>query len=438
MYPLPVPVPTRRAVLLLAGGLLVPLVARGALAAWALAALDAALLALVLLDAALAPGPALLQAVRRVRQPLSAFTANGVEVLVTSAAARPLTLRCADAPPAAFDAVGHRARLALPARGRATLAYQVVPRARGRHAFGDLHGRVLGRLGLAWRPVVLPCAQPVSAYPDLRALALPAGAAPPEAGRARHRGWREGREFEALRPYAAGDDVRAIDWKATARRGAPVARDWQPERNQTVWLLLDCGRHLAARLGDGRSKLDRAVDAALALARAAEGRGDRVGAILFGAGVERVVPPEGGRGRLGPLAEALHLAAAQPVESDCGAAFDALEARQRRRALVLVFTDLADPDTSALLLARAALARRRHLVLVVAVSDSAVAEAARRRPADEAEAFVRAAAERILDEREAAAHRLRAAGVAVASVPASALAAAVVARYLEVKRRGAL
>jgi len=437
VYPLPVPVPTRRAVLLLAGGLLLPLAAGGA-AAWALLAFDAAVVALVLLDAALAPGPARLSAVRRVRQPLSAFATNDVAVEVASAAGRPLTLRCADAPPAAFDAAGHRATLEVPARGRATLAYQVVPRERGRHAFGDLHARVLGRLGLAWRPVVLPCAQPVSAYPDLRALALPAGAAPPEAGRARHRGWREGREFEALRPYAAGDDVRAIDWKATARRGAPISRDWQPERNQTVWLLLDCGRHLAARLGDGRTKLDRAVDAALALARAAEGRGDRVGAILFGAGVERVVPPEGGRGQLGPLAEALHLAEARPVESDCGAAFDALEARQRRRALVLVFTDLADPDTSALLLARTALARRRHLVLVVAVSDSAVAEAARARPAGEAEAFERAAAERILDEREAAARRLQAAGVAVASVPASGLAAAVVARYLEVKQRGAL
>jgi uncharacterized protein (DUF58 family) len=433
-----VPVPTLRAVLLLAGGLLLPLLLDGSAAAWALGAWDAAVVALILLDAAGAPGPASLRAARQVRQPLSAFAANPVEVVVTSSAPRPLTLLLADAPPAAFESTGHRARLALPARGQATLAYEVVPRERGRHAFGDLHARVLGRLGLAWRPVRLPCAQPVSAYPDLRPLALPAGAAPPEAGRARHRGWREGREFEALRPYAAGDDVRAIDWKATARRGAPVVRDWQPERNQTVWLLLDCGRHLAARLGDGRTKLDRAVDAALALARAAEGRGDRVGAVIFGAEVERVVAPEGGRGRLGPLAEALHLAAARPVESDYGAAFDVLEARQRRRALVLVFTDLADPDTSALLLARAALLRRRHLVLVAAVSDSQVAEVARLRPADEAEAFARVAAERILDEREAAARRLAAAGVAVASVPASGLAAAVVARYLEVKQRGAL
>jgi uncharacterized protein (DUF58 family) len=215
-------------------------------------------------------------------------------------------------------------------------------------------------------------------------------------------------------------------------------RAWQPERNQTLWLLLDCGRHLSARLPDGRTKLDRAIEAALALARAAAERGDRTGAILFGAEVGRVVPALGGRGGLGPLAEALHLAEARPVESDYGAALDALEARQRRRALVLVFTDLGDPDTSALLLARAALLRRCHLVLVAAVSDSEVADAARARPRDEEEAFVRAAAERLEEERDAAAARLAAAGVAVTSVPASGLAAAVVGRYLEAKARGSL
>jgi len=344
----------------------------------------------------------------------------------------------ADAPPPGFNSKGHRARLALPARGEAGLAYQVVPRARGRHAFGDLHLRVLGPLGLAWRPVRLALGREVAVYPDLRSLALLDAGGAPETGRSRQAGWREGREFAALRPYADGDDVRSVDWKATARRAAPVVREWQPERNQTVWILLDCGRHLSARLPDGRTKLDRAVDASLALARVAAARGDRTGAILFGAEVERVVLPEGGRVRLGPLASALHLAAARPVESDYGAAFDALTERQRRRALVLVFTDLADTDTSALLLARAGLLRRRHLVVVVAVSDAELAEAAAARPRDEAEAFVRVAAERILDEREAAARRLVASGVTVASVPADALAAEVVSRYLELKARGAL
>jgi uncharacterized protein (DUF58 family) len=410
----------------------------GSAALPALLAFDLALLGLLALDARLAPGPAAWRAERRLGRPLTAFAVNLVELRLAASGARAAAVDLADAPPVDVDAAGHRARLRLAPGEEVRLAYRVVPRRRGRLAFGDLHLRVLGPLGLAWRPLRLPLAEVVSAYPDLRAALAAGGAATPEDGLRRRHAGREGREFASLRHYAAGDDVRAIDWKATARRGAPVVREWQPERNQTLWLLLDCGRHLSARLADGRTKLDRAVEAALALAQAAAARGDRTGAVLFGAEVERIVPAQGGRTGLGPLAEALHLAEARPVESDYGAAFDALEARQRRRALVLLFTDLADPDTSALLLARTALLRRRHLVLVAAVSDSEVADAARARPADEEGAFVRAAAERISDERDAAAAHLGAAGVQVSSVPASALAAEVVARYLEAKARGTL
>lgn len=433
------PLPTARAALLLAAGALVALagVGSGALLL-AVAIVDLAALALVVLDATLAPGPGALRATRRVREPLSAFARNAVTLALQSGWPRRLRLDLADAPPASFDSDGHRRRVEIPAGGAVELGYDVTPRARGRAEFGDVHVRATGPLGLAARQWRIAAARPVAIYPDLRGLARLPGPALPEAGRSRARGHRDGRELAGLRAYFPGDDVRSIDWKVTARRGAPIVREWQPERNQTVWVLLDCGRHLSARLRDGRAKLDHAVDAALALARAAAGRGDRAGALLFGATVERVVPPGRGRSQLAPLAEALHLAEARVEESDYGAAFDALEARQRRRALVVVFTDLADADTSALLVARAAQLRRRHLVLVAAVADSEVADAAAARPRDGEEAFMRAAAERILEEREAAAHRLVAAGVRVESVPARDLAAAVVGRYSEVKARGEL
>jgi uncharacterized protein (DUF58 family) len=448
-----VPFPTVRAGLLLAAGAVVALAGAGSPAALALAvALDAAVAILLAVDAVLAPRPGAVRAARALREPLSAFAANAVRLRVESVHPRPLRLEVADAPPASFDvsplpdrdggpgagAGAHRRVLALAPGAAVDLAYEVTPRARGRAAFGDLHVRAAGPLGLAARQWAVALARPVRVYPDLRGLAALPGAERPEAGRARARGHLEGREFAALRGYVPGDDVRSIDWKATARRGAPVVREWQPERNQTIWLLLDCGRHLSARLSDGRAKLDHAVDAALALARAAALRGDRAGALLFGAEVERVVPPRSGRAQLGPVAEALHLAEARLEEADYGAALDALEARQRRRALVVIFTDLADPDTSALLLARAAHLRRRHLVLVAAVADSEVADVAASRPGDDDEAFARAAAERILEEREAAVHRLAASGVRVESVPARELAAAVVARYADVKARGEL
>jgi len=434
-----VPVPTPRTALLLGLGAALAVAAAGApWLALALGAFDLAVVLLALADGWRAPRAETLRAERRVREPLSAFAPNRVELHLENLGPRAARLELADAPPPSFDSTGHRTRLELPAGASATVSYDAVPRARGAARFGDLFLRAAGPLGLAARPLRLPLAREVRVYPDLRALAALPGAEAAEPGRHRVRGHREGREFESLRPYLAGDDLRSVDWKATARRGWPVVRAWQPERNQTLWILLDEGRHLSARLADGRTKLDHAVDAALALARAAALRGDRAGALLFGAEVEQVVVPGAGRGQLGPLAEALYRAEPRIEESDYAAAFDALAARQRRRALVVLFTDLADPDTSAVLLARAALLRRTHLVLVAAVADSEIADAARARPASLEDAYARVAAERILDERETARARLSAAGVRVLSVPARELAAAAVSGYLEVKARGAL
>ncbi len=431
--------PTPRAALLLALGATLALaaVARPAVGL-AILALDLALVAAVAVDYLRAPRPGSVEASRSLREPLSAFAENRVELWLAGRGGRAVDLELADAPPAAFEARGHRVRLLVPAQGRVRYAYGVVPRERGRHAFGALHLRAGGPWGLAARQWRVPLEREVRVYPDLRGLAAAEGAGLSAPGAAGRRGFLEGREFASLRPYHPGDDVRAVDWKATARLGSPVVREFVPERDQSLWLLLDCGRHLAARLGDGRTKLDHAVDAALALSRAALTRGDRVGCLLFGAEVEKAVAPGRGSAHLGPLAAALFLARARVEESDYAQAFDALLARQARRALVAVFTDLADPDTSALLLSRAAALRGRHLPWVVAVADSAVADAARAVPATPPEAYARLAAERILAERELAAARLRAAGVRVLSVPAKELARAVVAGYLDVKARGRL
>ncbi len=444
------PIPSRRALLLLALGLCWPLLLGEARAGLlVLLAWDAALLALVLLDWRRAPAASALSAERRLREPLTAFASNPVQLRLRAPPGRPLTVTLADAPPPGVDAAGHRRALRLPggdAPGEAIVDYTVTPRSRGRHVFGDLHLRLLGPLGLCWRPVRLPLGREVSVYPDL-GLGLGAGLAAAglasspalvHPGREARTGRAEGREFSALRGYQAGDDLRSVDWKATARRGWPVVREWQPERNQTLWLLIDCGRNLGGRLEGHRTRLDRAVEAALALARAAAERGDRTGLILFGAEVERVVPPEAGRTRLGPLAEALHLARSRPVEADLGAAFDALLARQRRRALVVLFTELADPDATALLLARAAVLRRRHLVALASIADPELTAAATARPGSPVEAFARAAAERIVDEREGSSRRLAAAGVAVIHAAAADLPAAVVARYAAVKAQGLL
>ncbi len=433
------PTPTPRAALLLALCALPALVAAGAPGVlWWVVAFDLAVLALAVVDVLLAPGPGSLAASRTLRLPLSAFAPNRVVLSVASRARRRLRLELADAPPPELDSTGHRYRLALlpgsPPRWSTGRPRAAAARSSSATSTSGPGGPSASPPGPG------ACRSPATAsvYPDLRGLAAATGAERIEAGRARTRGLHDGREFAALRPYLPGDDVRGVDWKATARRGSPVVREWQPERNQDLWLLLDCGRQLSGRLGDGRTKLDHAVDAALAVARAAALRGDRTGAILFGAEVDRVVLPGAGPAGLSALAEALHRAEPRLEESDYGAVFSALAARQRRRAMVVGFTDLADPDTSAPLRACAGELARRHLVLVLAVADSEVAQAAAARPAGAEDAFARVAAERILAERDLAAASLASVGVQVVSAPARDLVAAVVGRYLEVKRRGEL
>lgn len=431
------PFPTPLAAFLLALGLLT-LLLPGASGLAAMLAWDGLVALLFAVDFLLAPGPGSLRAARTFRDPLSAFAPNRITLRLASAHGRALRIDVADAPPPSFASTRHRRRVDLPPGAALALEYDAVPRERGPVTFGDLHVRSTGPLALAARQWRVPLGQAARVFPDLRSLALPAAARDVDPARRRLRGPREGRELESLRPYLAGDDVRAIDWKATARRGAPIVRQWQPERNQTVWLLVDCGRLLSGRLPDGRTRLDRAVEASLAVARAATARGDRVGALLFGAEVARVVLPGSGRAQLGPLAEALHAARATLDESDYRAAFDLFDARQRRRALVMIFTDLADPDTSALLIARAARLRRRHLVVVAAPGDPELADAARGIPRTAEDAYLRVAAERILAERAAAAVRLAAAGVQVERCAAADLGAALVGSYLEIKATGAL
>jgi len=431
--------PTRRTAALAAASILLallaipwPALARGVLI------LDLLLLGAAVLDGAWAPRPGSLAARRSHGEPLNAFAPNEIAVELRALAPLALHLEVADSPPPGFESRGHRARLLVPARGANQISYEVVPRARGDFRFGDLSVRALGPWGLAARQWKVPLSAPVRVYPDLRDLGRLAGAREAAPGRPRPGLSSEGREFEGLRPHLPGDDVRRVDWKATARRGAPVVRELGPERSQTVWLLVDCGRSLAARLPDGRASLDGAVDACLALARAAARGGDRVGLLAFGAEVRALVPPRRGTGQLGPIAAALHALESRPEESDVAGALDVLEAHQRRRALVVLLTDVADPDGAAVLVARAGLLRRRHLLSLVAAADPELTAAATRRPRSAEDAYARVAAERILTERSLALRRLRSAGIRTDDVPADRLAAAAVARYLAAKESGRL
>jgi uncharacterized protein (DUF58 family) len=317
----------------------------------------------------------------------------------------------------------------------------LTPVARGRGAGGVLSLRRRGPLGLAWRQerTMLPWEPTV--FPSLTG-ALTKGL-PAQAIRRREAGLRsirrpgEGRMFEGLREWVPGDDTRIIDWKATARRRKPIARVYEDERRQRVLIILDAGRLLTAE-SDGVPRLERAVQAALRLAYAAVDHDDDVGLLVFADSIQAYVPPARGRRALRAVLDALAAAEGRLVESNYPQAFRYLAGRNRKRALTVLFTDVIDRTASAALVAQTATLRPRHLPLAVTLKDPALERAAAARPASDAEAYERAAAEELLLAREQALDSMRKQGVLVVDVPPESAGEAVVQRYHALKRRGVL
>ena len=200
-------------------------------------------------------------------------------------------------------------------------------------------------------------------------------------------------EFERLRDYVPDDEFRRINWKATARRGQPIVNQFEAERSQNLVILLDAGRSMAALaeargrgqcldgderddLDAGLTQLDYALNAALLLAYVASMRGDRVALLAYADDVRAFVPPQRGRRALLATVQTLYNLRAEPVEPDHGRAFDFLGKRNLRRSLVVLFTDLADRESSTSLASHVLRAARHHLVVCVTLGDPNV-----RRPA---------------------------------------------------------
>jgi len=354
----------------------------------------------------------------------------------------PLSLRVREDAPALFaPAAGRERRLRLPARGSVREDILFEPVLRGKATGGRLFLRVRGPLGLVWRQGRSDLPWPVIVYPSLRSAAL--RALPAQVQRRREAGLRnirrigEGRLFESLKEWVPGEETRSIDWKATARRGKLMARQYEDERRQHVMIVLDAGRQLTAEI-DGRARLESAIDAALELAHSAVGHDDNVGLLVFADEVLGFVPPGRGRRALRSVLDALASVQGRLVEPNYPAAFAYLAARNRKRALTVLFTDVIDRTASDALVAQAGSLRPRHLPLAVTLRDPALERVASDRPDGEGAAYQRAAAEELLEARDDALAELRARGVLVLDVLPDGAARAVVQQYERLKRRALL
>lgn len=330
------------------------------------------------------------------------------------------------------------------------LPFTVAGRSRGRFRLGPVVLETTGPLGLVRRFLRYELADELTVAPSIaavrtfRLLALQHRLRDAGLRVLRRRG--AGTSFAGLREYVVGDDPRHVDWKASARREALVTREYTVEQGQTVLIAVDAGRMMTQLAGPDAAhpvpRFEYALSAALVLADVATHSGDSVGLLLFDDEVRAFVPPTRGGAALRAMREALIPAQATMTEPDYAAAFRTLATRHRKRSLFVIFTDVIDVRASQALIAHATRGAARHLPLVVALRNDALVAAAA--PAsDEAtmtteRLYERAAAEELLSAREAALHAMRQAGVSVVDVSPTAMTAAVVNRYLELKGRGAV
>jgi uncharacterized protein (DUF58 family) len=367
---------------------------------------------------------------------------NEVTIKLTNRSRRRVTFIVKDDYPAQMELMSPReAQLTIPAGRSRAWTYSLLPTARGKYDFGDTIVRVRAPLGLLWRQIPYDNKTDVKVYPDIREARKHEIYAHrnrrPDPGLRRMRVRGHGREFESLREFVIGDEIRHISWAATARRGKLITRQYTIERSQNIVVLLDTGRLMTARIGR-LTKLDHAVNATLSIAYVAAAGGDNVGMVAFSRRVVSYLPPRRGHDQINRLMEALYSLEPQMIEPSYKRAFNFFDVNCKRRSLVVILTDLVDRDASAELLAHTSQLIPRHLPLIITIGDTDLRELVRARPDASADVYRQAVAEQILQQRDEALTRIRHAGGLALDVPAGRLSLELVNKYLEVKERGLL
>lgn len=409
---------------------------------WATLAYDVALVLLAIIDARRSRLPPAVQIKREFKGRFAVGAETDVHIKIQNHTPRVIALVVKDEYPPQMKISGEReAQIQVEAQTVASLIYGLTPPKRGRFEFGKTAVRFLSQFNLVWCETRIGEIEAVKVYPNMRrAREAELKALGTRSLVAAHRktSWRgEGREFESLRDYVRGDELRHISWSATARRGKLTTRQYQIERDQTILIVLDAGRLMTARI-EQESKLDSAVHAALALMSAAARAGDNAGLMVFGRRIKAYLPANRGREHMDAALEALYAIEPEMIEPSYSRAFEFIAANSKRRSLVVLLTDLVDEEGSKELLTSLRLLRPRHLPLVVTIADRDLKAVVANAPETGKDLFTQSVAEEIIYHREAALRLVEAQGGLALDVTAAALAPTLLEKYLQVKERGLL
>lgn len=405
--------------------------------------LGAAALAVALVaDALLLWGRGGARAARATDDILSMGDPNPVTITVESRYAVPVRVTVLDEAPVAFQKRDAAGVVTLPPGGAAEVRYTVRPTARGAYGFGATHLYVASPLGLLERRITAPTAAEARVYPSVIQMRRLAFLADPrrmgEAGARRVRRAGTTLELDQIAAYVPGDDRRAVNWKATARRGGALhVNRYTDERSQPVIVALDMGRAMRSPF-DGLTLLDHSINAALVLLNTALRVHDRAGLVTFDHEVRTVRPPSRGPGTLPALLDALYRQEPSFLDPGYEALHAALTTRVGSRALVLLFAHF---DTRAALDRQLPYLRRigrRHRLVVVLFENTGIRDLLAARSERLEDVYVKAAAEALAMETREVARALERAGVGALVTRPETLSVDAVNRYLALKAAGAV
>ena len=402
---------------------------------------DVMALALWAWDLGTLPRPDQLEVRRVWKEPLGLDQDSSVTIEVRNASGKPIRIALTDETPDTFRPGLPEIQISVPAASSVGGSYSIQPTQRGEAKFGDVWLRYSSALFMAERWARAGVAQSVRVYPSLkesqkmRIYLIRSRQIELEKRLKRQRG--HGREFESLREYRAGDEFRDVSWSATARRGKLITKVYQIERSQTVWIVLDAGRLLRARVGR-LNKLDHAVNAALSLAQVALYSGDRVALLAYDRKLQQRVAPGRGTLHLRALIESLAQVHAVASEADHLLATRALLSSQNRRSLIVWLTDFAETAATPEVIECTAAIAGRHLVLFGIMAQTELRSVAASLPETVEEMYRSSAALEIVHRRDLLLRQLRQQGAMVLETPPAGLSAALANQYLQVKERSLL
>lgn len=405
---------------------------------WALLIWDTLLVIAFLVDWFRLPRASLLLIRREWPHSLSIGIASQVSLLITNNSE--LDLRVSVMDELASSPWYHLSwlNIIVPGNGTVAVKQRYIPGNRGDTLFGGVYLRYRSAFDMAERWAVAELRQTVRVYPNFeharkhsvylarsRQIEL-------QMRLMRLRG--SGSDFESLREFREGDELRNVCWTATARRGKIVAKTFQVERSQAVWLVLDCGRLMRAR-SEGYSKLDHAVDAALCLSQLALYSGDRVGLLAYGRTLNQRLMPGRGSEQLRQLVEQLAVVRSEVPEADHIRAAASLLSLQKQRGLIIWITDSAETAMTPEVVDAAGRLLSRHLLIFVVIAQPEVRNRASQAPTSPREMYETVAAQEMVFRRELLLGRLRERGALCLEVAPRQLSAAVLNQYLSVKER---